>query len=347
MNWVNKRKLPATEAIKYDGNLCITTDSLWEALYTIFNSALHQPIDEEVLNEIEPKPTTIWPPFSKEEFRQALTKCNNSLAPGPDKLMWQHLKTILKQNTCLAQIINITNACIHLEHWPSHFKQSSTIIIPKPNKQTYDNSKSFCPIVLLNTLGKLIEKVIANRLQFHVVKNNFIHPSQLGGLKFKSTSDIGVTLTHAICSGWVKNKTTSTLAFDIAQFFPSLNHRLLTLFLKKVGFDPRVISFFADFLIQRKTKYRWNEFSSLLYEVNVRVGQGSALSPILSALYLSPLLYILEKHLNSLNVKIVNGGLDFLFSLYFTLFLLLLFIFLFLEQLGLGFISHTVTSVTN
>ena len=154
-------------------------------------------------------------------------------------------------------------------------------------------------------------------------------------------------LTHAICSGWVKNKTTSTLAFDIAQFFLSLNHCLLTLSLKKVGFDPRVISFFADFLIQRKTKYRWNEFSSLLYEVNVRVGQGSALSPILSALYLSPLLYILEKHLNSLNVKIVNGGLDFLFSLYFTLFLLLLFIFLFLEQLGLGFISHTVTSVTN
>ena len=105
--------------------------------------------------------------------------------------------------------------CINLEHWPSHFKQSSTVIIPKLNKQTYDNLKSFCPIVLLNTLGKLIEKVIADRLQFHVVKNNFIYSSQLGGLKFKSTSDAGVVLTHAIRSGWVKNKTTSTLAFNI------------------------------------------------------------------------------------------------------------------------------------
>ena len=216
MNWVNKRKLPTTEAIKYNGNSCITTDSLWEAFHATFNSALHRPIDEEVLNEIKPKPTTIWAPFSKEEFCQALTKCNNLLAPGPDKLTWQHLKTILKQETCLAQIINIANACIHLEYWPSHFKQSSTIIIPKPNKQTYNNPKSFCPIILLNTLEKLIEKVIADRLQFYVVKNNFIHPSQLGGLKFKSTSDTGVALTHAICSGWVKNKTTSTLAFNIA-----------------------------------------------------------------------------------------------------------------------------------
>jgi len=119
--------------------------------------------------------------------------------------MWRHLKTILKQDTYLTQIINITNACIHLEHWPSHFKQSSTVIIPKPNKQTHDNPKSFHPIVLLNTLGKLIEKVIADRLQFHVIKNNFIHPSQLGGLKFKLTSDTEVVLTHAIYSGWVQN----------------------------------------------------------------------------------------------------------------------------------------------
>ena len=87
MNWVNKHKLPATEAIKYEGNLYITTDSLWEALHTMFNSALHCPIDKEVLNEIEPKPTLIWAPFSKEEFQQALIKYNNSSTPGPNKLM--------------------------------------------------------------------------------------------------------------------------------------------------------------------------------------------------------------------------------------------------------------------
>ena len=65
---------------------------------------------------------------------------------------------------------------------------------------SYDQPKSFHPIVLLNTLGKLIEKVIAERIQFTVISNDFIYPSQLGGLKFKFTTDAGVALTHIVRS---------------------------------------------------------------------------------------------------------------------------------------------------
>jgi len=94
------------------------------------------------------------------------------------------------------------------------------------------------------------------------------------------------------------------LAFDISQFFPSLNHRFLVLILEKAGMDPKVVSFFSNYLTQRSTKYLWNNFLSPLFEVNVGVGQGSALSPILSSLYLSPLLYILEKRFKILNIPI-------------------------------------------
>ena len=80
-------------------------------------------------------------------------------------------------------------------------QEIETIVIPKPNKQSYNSLKSFRPIVLLNTLDKLIEKVIGERLQFHIVANDFIYPSQLGGLKFKSTIDADVALTHIIHSG--------------------------------------------------------------------------------------------------------------------------------------------------
>ena len=160
---------------------------------------------------------------------------------------------------------------------------------------SYDNPKAFRPIILLNTLGKLIEKVTAERIQFTVTSNDFIHPSQLGGLKFKSTSDAGTALTHIIRSGWSKGRSTSTLAFDISQFFPSLNHQLLVLILEKAGLSPKVTNFFANYLVQRSTKYLWNDLSSPSFEVNVGVGQGSALSPILSTLYLSPLIYIIEK----------------------------------------------------
>jgi len=304
MNWINRRKLPATKAIKHNSSPCLSPESLWNTLYNTFNTALHRQVDLDILNEIDHKLTSQWFPFSKEEFKQVISKCNNSSAPGPDKLSWHHLKFIVNQDECLINIINIANACFNLGHWPNYFKYSSTIIIPKPNKTSYDQAKSFRPIILLNTVGKLIEKVIAERLQFTVINNNFIHLSQLGGLKFKSTMDAGVALTYIIRSGWAKGKTTSTLAFDISQFFPSLNHYLLALILEKAGLESRVSSFFANYLVKRKTNYVWNDLQSLDFEVNIGVGQGSALSPILSALYLTPFLYILEKHLKNLKTPI-------------------------------------------
>ena len=115
---------------------------------------------------------------------------------------------------------------------------------------------------------------------------------------------MSVTLMHIICSGWVKNISTSTLAFDIAQFFPFLNHCLLTHILLKAGLDICVVNFFANYLIDRKTNYLWNNFSFPTFEINVGVGQGSALSPILSALCLSSFLYILENHLKNLNIPV-------------------------------------------
>ena len=126
----------------------------------------------------------------------------------------------------------------------------------------------------------------------------------LGRLKHQSTTDVGVALTHFIQSGWVKNLTTGMLAFDIAQFFPSLNHHLLLLILNKVGFNPKVSIFFRNYLVGRKTKYLWIKFSSSFCNVDVGVGQGSALSSILSALYLSLIFHILEKHLKNLKISI-------------------------------------------
>jgi len=40
---------------------------------------------------------------------------------------------------------------------------STTIVIYKPNKKSYDFPKAYWPIVLLNTIGKLIEKVIGKK----------------------------------------------------------------------------------------------------------------------------------------------------------------------------------------
>jgi len=151
-----------------------------------------------VLQEIVNKPVIKWSAFSEEKFTSAITKYNNSSTSELDKLLWKYLKRCIKDITCLKKFIDIANTCIELRHWPLHFKVSTTIIIPKPNKESYDTSKAFCPIILLNTLGKLVEKVIGERLQFLAISNNFIHQCQLGSLKQCSTIDVGIILTHAI-----------------------------------------------------------------------------------------------------------------------------------------------------
>jgi len=164
MNWVNKYKLPVIEAVKYNSQLCLEIDDLWQALHSTFNMAQYCFIDKEILNKLESFMKLIWNLFSEEEFTSTLTKCNNLSTPSPNKLVWRHFKHILKNSTCLKNIINITNMCLKLGYWPSHFKTSTTIVILKPNKSLYDSPKSFKLIVWLNTLDKLIKKVISDRL---------------------------------------------------------------------------------------------------------------------------------------------------------------------------------------
>jgi len=151
MNWINRHKLPAIEAIKYNSHPYFSPDSLWKVLHASFNTALNCQVDTNILDKIKHKVTSIWSSFSKEEFKQVIIKCNNLSSPEPDKLMWHHLKAILKQDNCLVNVINIADACINLGYWLNYFKCSLTVIIPKPNKITYNQPKSFHPIVLLNT----------------------------------------------------------------------------------------------------------------------------------------------------------------------------------------------------
>ena len=87
---------------------------------------------------------------------------------------------IIRNKECFSKLINIANTCINLGYWLSHFKTSTMVIIIKLNKSSYDSPKSFHPIVLLSTLGKLFEKMIEERLQFHSISNNFIYSCQLG-----------------------------------------------------------------------------------------------------------------------------------------------------------------------
>ena len=56
INWIKRRKLPTIEAINYDGQLCLTLDSLWNTLHKSFNFALNRQVNLNILDEIKRKP---------------------------------------------------------------------------------------------------------------------------------------------------------------------------------------------------------------------------------------------------------------------------------------------------
>jgi len=161
------------------------------------------------------------------------------------------------------------------------------VIILKPDKASYNTPKAFRPIVLLNTTGKLIEKVISNCLQFYTTANSYLHPNQLRGVQQKSTINTGIYLTHLVRARWVKQCYTSVIAFDITQFFSSLNYVFLSSCLKKAGLNCCIINFFNSYHDNRSTKYFWNNFLFPPFITNVGIGQGFVLSPILSAIYMA------------------------------------------------------------
>ena len=80
---------------------------------------------------------------------------------------------------------------------------------------------------------------------------------------------------------------------------------MLSLILNKIGFDSRVSCFFGNYLVGRRTRYFWNNFSYPIFYVNIGVGQGSALFPILSVLYLSPIFHIFEKRVKILKIPVL------------------------------------------
>ncbi|RXW14702.1 hypothetical protein EST38_g11150 [Candolleomyces aberdarensis] len=249
---------PPCEAIQFNGEPCHELGDLWDALHKTYNAASDRPVDTAILDEPPTEPERAWPEFSLLELRQALEACSLRSAPGADHITWRHLKQILALPECADIIMALANGCIESRHWPKHFKESMSVIIPKLNKASYSTPKAFRPIVLLNTLGKLIEKMISNRFQHNMIKYDLVDANQMGGVRQRCTEDAGLFLTHLVRVGWAKGLQTSIVAFDVAQFFPSINHQFLLAVLKKQGFHSKVTKFFGSYLVDRFTSYAWN-----------------------------------------------------------------------------------------
>jgi hypothetical protein len=89
------------------------------------------------------------------------------------------------------------------------------IALLKPGKTDYSEPRAYCLIQLLECIGKVLEKIIADRLTYFLNKHTLNLFSQFGARKGSSTTDAALTFTHDIQTAHNKGLVTSALAIDI------------------------------------------------------------------------------------------------------------------------------------
>ena len=124
---------------------------------------------------------------TKERVRRALMKTRNNSAPGPDGISWRLLKAIKDTRLGKAvlddvgQMAELGNGYYGEEEW----RGMIMVMILKPGKD-HSKVKGWRPIVLLNTVGKLADKIVAETLG---KRRELFHERAFAGRKGRGAID--------------------------------------------------------------------------------------------------------------------------------------------------------------
>jgi len=129
--------------------------------------------------------------FSIDELLDALSSSNDS-AVGPDDIHYQMLKHLPLE--VLNTLLSILNDIWLTGNFPSSWRQSYVVPIPKPGKDTSDPT-DYHPIALTSCVCKVMERMVNNRLVWYIERNKIITPTQSGFRKGRSTTDQLVRLS--------------------------------------------------------------------------------------------------------------------------------------------------------
>ena len=249
LKWIRLRPLLSYSQIKRpDGTMISTQNELFDVLHGQFNKAdALNTVDWTFINNLPSTPQRPDSAFSTKELWDVLSNTNNSSAPGTDHVTWRHIKLALITPEADVALTRIYNAIYDTGIWPKSFKETVSVVIPKPKKDDYSVPKAHRPIALLKTLGKLFTKMIAKRLQYDGIAHGLFHKGQFGGIQKHSTMDVGIVLMDMISEARDRGLFMTVLAVDIAQFFPSIQHNVMVKLLIKQGFSDKTANLIGSF----------------------------------------------------------------------------------------------------
>lgn len=238
------------------------------------------------------------PDITYRELEKAIKKLKAGKAPGPDGVTNQALKA---GATLLIPLwLPIMNDAMRRGIHPQAWKESITVALRKPGKGDYSQPKAYRPIALLNTMGKLMESVLAVRLSYWMESSQLIPRDHIGGRKLAGVEGAIHLLTERISAsfGSKHHPVASLLMLDVSGAFDNVSHQRLLHNLRKRRVPGEVVRWIEGFLSQRSTTIKMPEFSAPNANTSTGIPQGSPLSPILYLFYNADL------------IKSVSGSLE-------------------------------------
>ena len=102
-------------------------------------------------------------------------------------------------------------------------------------------------------------------------------------------------LMHHAEAAIATGHTAALILFDIQGFFDNINVDRLISIMTNLGFPSAICAWTHSFLTDRHVRLTFNGFTSEATTISHGTPQGSPLSPILSAIYTSPLLKLVNR----------------------------------------------------
>ena len=123
-------------------------------------------------------------------------------------------------------------------------------MLHKPGKPKSEIT-SYRPLTLTSCLGKILEKIITNRVKDWCNKNDIINKQQNGFRSKRNTNDNLFKLTQSLKQNIKKGFVTSAVFLDVEKAFDQVSHIDLLHKMKKFGMDHNLLRWIKSFLSER------------------------------------------------------------------------------------------------
>ncbi|CAK1581411.1 unnamed protein product [Parnassius mnemosyne] len=165
--------------------------------------------------------STDVPEVTQTETRAAVSRLRaKNTAPGPDGVPGRALVLALKELE--PQLRGLFTACLEQGQFPSVWKEGRLVLLRKEGRPA-DSPSAYRPIVLLDEAGKLLERIIADRLVSHFCREGpCLDENQFGFRRGRSTID-AITRVRALAEETVsRGGVVLAVSLDISNAFNTL-----------------------------------------------------------------------------------------------------------------------------